>query len=225
MSGYSNAYSQYYIKNNCCDIKTKGVQGDQGEPGITGPTGPVGLRGQTGPTGAIGPQGACCVGPTGVTGPTGPAGGLQGATGPAGTGTIVNYNTGISGISGTVPNLIATSILYNSNPITIPARTPNNKWAISWSIQEDVAISNSDFYLRIVDSTNPANFYEPVVFNSGNHFYLNAGSGVTCGTGNDVIDLLATSQTTFFIQLRQGGGTPITGTAVNLFFSISLTQL
>ena len=222
MSGYSNAYSQYYIKTNCCDIKTKGVQGNQGEPGITGPTGPVGLRGQTGPTGAIGPQGACCVGPTGVTGPTGPAGGLQGATGPAGTGTIVNYNTGTSG---TVPNLIATSILYNSNPITIPALTPNNKWAISWSIQEDVAISNSDFYLRIVDSTNQLNFYEPVVFNSGNHFYLNAGSGVTCGTGNDVIDLLATSQTTFFIQLRQGGGTPITGTDVNLFFSISLTQL
>lgn len=222
MSGYSNAYSQYYIKNNCCDIKTKGIQGDQGEAGITGPRGPVGFQGQTGPTGAIGPQGACCVGPTGATGPTGAAGGLQGDTGPAGTGTIVNYNIGTSG---TVPNLIATSILYNSDPITIPALTPNKKWAISWSIQEDVAISNSDFYLLLVDSTNPANFYEPVVFNSGNHFYLNAGSGVTCGTGNDVIDLLATAQTTFFIQLRQGGGTPITGTDVNLFFSISLTQL
>ena len=222
MSGYSNAYSQYYIKTNCCDIKTKGVQGDQGEAGITGPTGPFGLRGQTGPLGPIGPQGACCVGPTGATGATGPSGGLQGATGAAGTGTIVNYNIGTSG---TVPNLIATSILYNSDPITIPALTPNKKWAISWSIQEDVAISNSDFYLLLVDSTNPANFYEPVVFNSGNHFYLNAGSGVTCGTGNDVIDLLATSQTTFFIQLRQGGGTPITGTDVNLFFSISLTQL
>lgn len=222
MSGYSNTYSQYYIKTSCCNIKTKGVQGEPGESGITGPTGPVGLRGQTGPLGPIGPQGACCVGPTGATGATGPSGGLQGATGPAGTGTIVNYNIGTSG---TVPNLIATSILYNSDPITIPPLTPNKKWAISWSIQEDVAISNSDFYLLLVDSTNPANFYEPVVFNSGNHFYLNAGSGVTCGTGNDVIDLLATSQTTFFIQLRQGGGTPITGTDVNLFFSISLTQL
>jgi hypothetical protein len=221
MSGYSNTYSQYYIKTSCCDIKTKGIQGDQGDVGITGPRGPVGLQGQTGPTGAIGPQGACCVGPTGVTGPTGAAGGLQGATGPAGTGTIVNYNIGTSG---NVPNLIATSILYNSDPTTITL-TPNKKWAISWSIQEDVSISNSNFYLLLVDSTNPANFYEPVVFNSGNNFYLNAGAGVTCGTGNDVIDLLATAQTTFFIQLRQGGGTPITGTDVNLFFSISLTQL
>jgi hypothetical protein len=221
MSGYSNTYTKYYLKNGCCNIKTKGIQGDKGESGDTGPRGPLGFQGATGPVGPTGPQGPCCIGITGPTGPAGPANGAQGPTGPAGTGTIVNYNIGTTG---TVPNSIATSILYNSDPTTIPALTPNKKWAISWSIQEDVAISNSDFYLLLVDSTNPANFYEPVVFNSGNHFYLNAGAGagVTCGTGNDVIDLLASAQTTFFIQLRQGGGTP---TAVNLFFSISLTQL
>jgi hypothetical protein len=222
MSGYSDSYIKFHAKNSCCGIKSKGLQGDQGENGNTGPRGPAGFQGATGPQGAQGPQGNCCVGRTGPTGAAGPAGGAQGPTGPAGTGTIVNFNIG--SVSTTVPNLIASSILYNSDPTTITL-TPNKKWAISWSIQEDVAISDSDFYLLLVDSTNPANFYEPVVFNSGNHFYLNAGAGVTCGTGNDVINLLSTAQPTFFIQLRQGGGTPIIGTAVNLFFSISLTQL
>jgi hypothetical protein len=115
--------------------------------------------------------------------------------------------------------LIASSILYNSDPTTITL-TPNKKWAISWSIQEDVAILNSNFYLLLVDSSNPANFYEPVVFNSGNNFYLNASvsSAITCGTGNDVIDLLSTAQTTFFIQLRQGGGAPTAVKFVFLYF-------
>lgn len=219
MSAYSNTYTKYYLKNGCCNIKTKGIQGDKGESGDTGPRGPLGYQGATGPVGSTGPQGACCVGRTGPTGPAGPANGAQGATGPAGTGTIVNFK--ISAISATVPTNIGSSILYNSDPTTITL-TPNKKWAISWSMQEDVAILNSNFYIVFVDATTPTNIYNPVVFNSGNNFYLNAGAGVTCGTGNDIIDLSGTAQPTFFIQLRQGGGTP---TAVNLFFSISLTQL
>ena len=219
MSGYSNSYINFYTKNSCCGSKSKGVQGDQGENGNTGPRGPAGFQGVTGPQGAQGPQGNCCIGRTGPTGAAGPAGGAQGPTGAAGTGTIVNFNIG-SG-STTVPVSSSSNYIYYSDPTTITL-TPNKKWAISWSIQEDVAISNSNFYIVFVDATTPANIYNPIVFNSGNNFYLNAGAGVTCGTGNDIIDLLATAQTTFFIQLWQGGGAP---TAVNLFFSISLTQL
>jgi hypothetical protein len=160
MSGYSNTYSQYYIKNNCCDIKTKGVQGDQGEPGITGPTGPVGLRGQTGPLGPQGPQGACCVGPTGATGPTGAAGGLQGATGPAGNGTNLNV---FGTFDTTIPNPI--ELIDTTGSITLPVT--NRSWSVAWSIQENIGISNSNFYLRFKHFLS---YEDPYVFNVSNNF-------------------------------------------------------
>lgn len=221
MSGYSDSYLKLYAKNTCCGSKSKGVQGDQGEGGPTGPIGPVGYQGATGPAGPTGPQGLCCVGPTGSTGPTGPSGGAQGATGPAGVGSIVNFNTGISGVSATVPFNISSSILYTTPVITLP--NSGQKWAISWSMQEDDYIANSNFYLTFVDSVT-STAYGPVVINSGNNFYLNSSSGsaITCGTVNDYIDLTGSPNPTFTIQLRQGGGAP---TTVNLFFSISLTQL
>jgi len=219
MSGYYNSYTKLYATNTCCGSKSKGAQGNQGENGNTGPIGPVGYQGATGPQGAQGPQGNCCVGRTGPTGPVGPAGGPQGPTGPAGVGSIVNYN--ISNISKTVPANISSSILYSTPPITLP--NSGKKWAISWSIQEDDYIPNSNFYLILVDSVTSTP-YEPVVFNSGNNFYLNSSSGsaITCGTVNDFINLSASPNATFIIQLRQGGGAP---TTVNMSFSISLTQL
>jgi hypothetical protein len=219
MSGYSDSYTKLFAKNNCCGSKSKGIQGDQGENGNTGPIGPVGYQGATGPVGPTGPQGLCCVGPTGLTGPTGPSGGLQGATGPAGVGTIVNFNTGP--VSATVPFNISSSILYTTPNITL---TAGKNWAISWSIQEDDYIADSNFYLVFIDSVTSI-AYNPVVINSGNNFYLNSSfnSFITCGTVNDFISLTgASTSTSFTIQLRQGGGSP---TAVNLFFSISLTQL
>lgn len=219
MSGYSDSYTKLFAKNSCCGSKSKGVQGDQGENGNTGPIGPVGYQGATGPVGPTGPQGLCCIGPTGPQGPVGPANGAQGATGPAGIGTIVNFNVG--SVSTNVPNNINSSILYTTPVITLP--NSGQKWAISWSIQEDDYIANSNFYLTFVDSVTSTP-YNPVVINSGNNFYLNssASSFITCGTGNDIIDLTASTNTTFTIQLRQGGGNP---TSVFMFFSISLTQL
>jgi hypothetical protein len=217
MSGYSDSYTKLFAKNNCCGSKSKGIQGDQGENGNTGPIGPVGYQGATGPVGPTGPQGLCCVGPTGLTGPTGPSGGLQGATGPAGVGTIVNFNIGP--VSATVPLNVISGAIYTTTSITL---TASKQWAISWSIQENSYIGNSNFYLVFTD-TVPAT-YNPVVINSSNNFYLNSSSSsnITCGTVNDVIDLTGSTATSFTISLFQGGGSP---TAVNLFFSISLTQL
>jgi hypothetical protein len=209
MSGYSNAYSQYYIKTNCCDIKTKGVQGDQGEAGITGPTGPVGLRGPTGPLGPIGPQGACCVGPTGATGATGPSGGLQGATGAAGNGTNLN-------VFGTFDTNIQTSAsLIASSAITLPVS--NRNWAIAWSIQENTGITNSNFYLRF---KHLLSYEDPWVFNITQNFYLNSGSSITCGTGNDIVSLL---HDTYTIELYQGAN--IVTPNVTGYYSITLTLL
>ena len=219
MSGYSNSYINFYKKNSCCGSKVKGVQGDTGETGNTGPRGPVGYQGATGPQGAQGPQGNCCVGRTGATGPVGPAGGAQGPTGPAGVGSIVNFNIG--SVSTTVPANIGTSILYTSPVVTLP--NSGKKWAISWSIQEDDYIANSNFYLTFVDSVTSTP-YNPVVINSGNNFYLNSSlsSNITCGTVNDYIDLTLSASTSFTVSLFQGGGSP---TTVTMFFSISLTQL
>jgi len=208
MSSYSNSYNNYYVKNSCCDIKTKGVIGDTGPSGNTGPKGPQGYQGETGPRGPTGPTGACCIGATRPTGPSGPAGGAQGPTGPAGVGTIVNYNR--SELLTTIPSSIGP---IDTFPITLS--TSNKSWAISWSIQENVAISNSNFYLAF----NDGGYTYPIVFNNTNTFYLNAGSSITCGTGNDVITLSGDSYT---IELFQGGGSD---TPVTLYFSISLTQL
>jgi hypothetical protein len=217
MSGYSDSYTKFFAKNTCCGSKSKGIQGDQGENGNTGPIGPVGYQGATGPVGPTGPQGLCCVGPTGLTGPTGPSGGLQGATGPAGIGTILN---GISNSTSIFIQSIA-SIIDNSITVTL---TPLKKWAISWSIQENVAISNSNFYLVFLDPAATAT-YNPIVINSGNNFYLNSssGSGITCGTVNDVLDLTGITATSFDVELWQGGGDGTT--PVDFYFSISLTQL
>ena len=216
MSGYSNTYSQYYIKTSCCDIKTKGVQGDQGEAGITGPTGPFGLRGQTGPQGPQGPQGACCVGPTGATGATGPSGGLQGATGAAGNGTNLNIIGDF--INTTIPNPVG--IIDTTVSITLPVS--NRIWSVAWSIQENTAIANSNFYLGFDDTTN---ITYPYVFNNTQNFYLNSsiGSGITCGTGNDTLDLSGNANTVFTINLYQGADT-ITPNVTG-YYSITLTLL
>lgn len=215
MSGYSNAYSQYYIKTSCCDIKTKGVQGDQGDVGITGPRGPVGFQGQTGPTGAIGPQGACCVGPTGSAGPTGPAGGLQGDTGPAGNGTNLNI---IGDFINTIPN--STGLIDTTVSITLPVS--NRSWALAWSIQENAAITNSNFYLGFNDGTI---ITYPVVFNDTQNFYLNSsiGAGITCGTGNDTLDLSGNANTSFTVNLYQGAD--VNTLNVTGYYSITLTLL
>jgi len=217
MSGYYNSYTKLYATNTCCDSKSKGAQGDQGENGNTGPIGPVGYKGATGPQGAQGPQGNCCVGRTGPTGPVGPAGGPQGPTGPAGVGSIVNFNIG--SVVTTVPLNVSSGAIYTTTPITL---TAGKKWAISWSIQENSYIDNSNFYLTFVDSFSVV--FPPVVINSSNNFYLNSssGSGITCGTVNDVIDLTLSASTSFTVSLFQGGGSP---TTVTMFFSISLTQL
>ena len=212
MIGYVN----YYSKNKCCNIKAKGTPGDQGPVGNTGPIGPQGVQGATGPTGPMGPTGPCCVGPTGPTGPTGPAGGPTGPIGPAGAGTIVNTNFYFLGISIPVNN----GMIVNGNFITIPA---GQKWAVSWSIQENVAISNSNFYLAFVDNTSPATTYYPIVFNNTQYFYLNSGSGITCGTGNDVLNLTGTTFTNIDLELYQGGGDGLT--LVDGYFSVSLTWL
>jgi len=214
MSGYSNTYSQYYIKTNCCNIKTKGVQGDQGEPGITGPRGPVGFQGETGPTGPIGPQGACCVGPTGATGPTGAAGGLQGATGPAGNGTNLNIIGNF--INTTIPNSIG--LIDTTVSITLPVA--NRIWSVAWSIQENTGISNSNFYLGFDDGTN---ITYPFVFNNTQNCYLNSSSTITCGTGNDTLDLFLNSNTVFTINLYQGADVVTPG--VTGYYSITLTLL
>jgi hypothetical protein len=213
MSGYSNTYSQYYIKTNCCDIKTKGVQGNQGEPGVTGPRGPVGFQGATGPTGPIGPQGACCVGPTGATGPTGAAGGPQGATGPAGNGTNLNI-TGT--FNKTIPN--SAQIIDTTVSFTLPVA--NRIWSVAWSIQENTAIDDSNFYLGFNDGTN---ITYPIVFNNTQNFYLNSGSNITCGTGNDTLDLFLNSNTVFTINLYQGAN--IVTPNVTGYYSITLTLL
>jgi hypothetical protein len=224
MSGYYNSYTKLYATNTCCDSKLKGAQGDQGENGNTGPIGPVGYKGATGPQGAQGPQGNCCVGRTGPTGPVGPAGGPQGPTGPAGVGTILNLKTNFSGI--TVPPNIG----FIDNSISLITIIPaQSKWAISWSIQENVAISNSNFYLAFLDLTAssppPLIYRYPIVFNNNQNFYLNSGSGITCGTGNDVLDLSGTpiSSTLFDVELYQGGGDGFT--LVDCYFSVSLTLL
>ena len=223
MSSYSRTYTEYYSKTSCCDSKSKGIQGNAGETGNTGPRGPAGYQGATGPVGPQGPQGNCCVGRTGPTGPVGPAGGAQGATGPAGIGTIVNFNIGPSVV--TVP----VSIDLIDNSISITLLPPQSKWAISWSIQENVAISNSNFYLAFYDinaSSPPTLIYRyPIVFNNNQYFYLNAGSSITCGTGNDVLDLSGTpiTSTSFDVELYQGGGGPTNNVAI--YFSVSLTLL
>jgi hypothetical protein len=225
MSGYSDSYTKFFAKNTCCGSKSKGIQGDQGENGNTGPIGPVGYQGATGPVGPTGPQGLCCVGPTGLTGPTGPSGGLQGATGPAGIGTIVNFHIGPTAAAVTVPVSIG---LINNSIASITLLPAQSKWAISWSIQENVAISNSNFYLAFYDlnaSSPPTLIYRyPIVFNNTNYFYLNSGSGITCGTGNDVLDLSGTpiTSTLFDVELYQGGGGP---SNVTIYFSVSLTLL
>jgi hypothetical protein len=213
MIGYVN----YYSKNKCCNIKAKGIQGDQGPVGHTGPIGPQGVQGATGPTGPMGPTGPCCVGPTGPTGPAGPAGGPTGPIGPAGVGTILNWTGNFSDI--TIPPI--NGLIWNSPTISLPAQ---KKWAVSWSIQENVAISNSNFYLAFYDNTTTA-IQPTIVFNSAQYFYLNSGSGITCGTGNDVLDLTTTPITSisFDIELYQGGGDGLT--LVDGYFSVSLTWL
>lgn len=218
MSGYSNSYTKFFAKNTCCGSKSKGIQGDQGENGNTGPIGPVGYQGATGPVGPTGPQGLCCVGPTGLTGPTGPSGGAQGAQGPAGVGSIVNFNIG--SVVTPVPLNVSSGAIYTTTPITLP--NSGKKWAISWSIQENSYIGNSNFYLTFVDSFSAV--FPPVVINSSNNFYLNSSlsSNITCGTVNDFIDLSGSTSTSFTVSLFQGGGNP---TTVTMFFSISLTQL
>ena len=160
----------------------------------------------------------CCVGPTGLTGPTGPSGGAQGAQGPAGIGTIVNFNIGP--VVTTVPVNVSSGAIYTTTPITL---TASKQWAISWSIQENSYIANSNFYLTFVDSFSAV--FPPVVINSSNNFYLNSSSSsnITCGTVNDVIDLTSSTSTSFTVSLFQGGGGPIPN--VNFYFSISLTQL
>ena len=224
MSGYYNSYTKLYATNTCCDSKLKGAQGDQGENGNTGPIGPVGYKGATGPQGAQGPQGNCCVGRTGPTGPVGPAGGPQGPTGPTGVGTIVNFNIGPSVV--TVPVSID---LIDNSIASITLLPAQSKWAISWSIQENVAISNSNFYLAFYDinaSSPPTLIYRyPIVFNNNQYFYLNSGSSITCGTGNDVLDLSGTpiTSTSFDVELYQGGGGPTNNVAI--YFSVSLTLL
>ena len=188
---------------------------------ISGGTGETGYIGSTGPTGIAGTPG----GPQGLTGPTGPSGGLQGATGPAGIGTIVNFHIGpATGVTVQVSNG-----LINNSIASITLLPAQSKWAISWSIQEDVAISNSNFYLAFYDhnaSSPPTFIYRyPIVFNNNNYFYLNSGSGITCGTGNDVLDLSGTpiTSTLFDVELYQGGGGPTNN--VTIYFSVSLTLL
>lgn len=211
-------YVNYYSKNRCCNIKAKGVQGDQGPVGQTGPIGPQGVQGATGPTGPMGPTGPCCVGPTGPTGPTGPAGGPTGPIGPAGVGTILNW----TGNFNNIPVPLTNGLIWNQPTITLP---PQKKWAVSWSIQENKHIPNSNFYLAFYDTVAGTIRYT-IVFNSARYFYLNSSfaSGITCGSGNDVLDLTTTpiTSTSFDIELYQGGGPTVN---VDGYFSVSLTLL
>ena len=155
-------------------------------------------------------------GAKGATGATGPSGGLQGATGAAGNGTNLNIIGDF--INTTIPNPVG--IIDTTVSITLPVS--NRIWSVAWSIQENTAIANSNFYLGFDDTTN---ITYPYVFNNTQNFYLNSsiGSGITCGTGNDTLDLSGNANTVFTINLYQGAD--IVTPNVTGYYSITLTLL
>ena len=61
MSGYSNNYSEYLSKGQCCSLTSRGPEGQTGAAaeGVAGVTGPTGTHGPTGPSrkGDTGPSG------------------------------------------------------------------------------------------------------------------------------------------------------------------------
>jgi hypothetical protein len=166
--------------------------------GQAGPAGPAGAAGPTGPAGAKGDTGA-----TGATGSAGPAG-------PAGTG--LSSITDLNGLACTAhgqAGTIAVQPAPGDNTITLICVTAGGNPSPS-SGPSTTGVTHTDGVGQTWTDFTPQGTYNSTEANQAAHAFIGAEGGtaslVVCGTSNDAVQVLTSTQSVIWLYAGQYAG-------------------